>query len=122
MAVGTMRGLVWLAIVAIALQTVFSGLAPGAGAQSLAFDPTGIICHSGAQAGPEQAPPASAPSHQCDHCILCSANLGTGAPQAPATGAFALTGGESLPAPLAAIAAARSHAGLHFARGPPPIV
>jgi len=122
MAVGTTRGLVWLAIVAIALQTVFSGLAPGAGAQSLAFDPAGIICHSGTSAASEQAPPASAPSHQCDHCILCSANLGTGAPQAPAIGALVLSRGESLLPPLSAIAAVRSHAGPHLPRGPPLIV
>ena len=121
MAVGTMRGLVWLAIVAIALQTVFSGLAPGAGAQNLAFDPAGIICHSGTQADTEQGPLGSAPSHQCDHCILCSANLGTGTPQAPAIGALALTRGER-PPPLSTIAGPRSHAGPHFATGPPLIV
>jgi hypothetical protein len=61
----------WVAIFAIALQTVFAGFGGGP-AIAAPFDPATIICHSAPpDGGPTQPPPAT---HDdcCSHCILCS--------------------------------------------------
>jgi len=73
--VGVRKVLSWVAIYAIALHTILLGFAPLMAAPTV--DPFSVICHSEAPgaAPAEQAPvgPASAPSHACDHCNLCSA-------------------------------------------------
>lgn len=68
------RSVGWVAIFAIALHTILTGLAPLAAAAPA--DPFSIICHSGsadASPGGQTGLPVGAPSGPCDHCKLCSA-------------------------------------------------
>lgn len=113
---GVKRVLSVLAIYAIALHTILSGIAPPALASTL--DPFSVICHSGTQAPAEQTP--EAPSSTCDHCTLC----GTAA--APPLTLDRIAAGQLLPAKLLhlmrpAVSAPRDGVASnpHQARGPP---
>jgi hypothetical protein len=120
---GAKRSFGWLAstiaILAIALHTVLSGVAvPTAAASTL--DPFSVICHSGTQAPTDQAPGIPAPSSTCDHCTLC----GTAA--APPVTLDRIVAGQLLPAKLLhvlrpVVSAARDglSSNPHQARGPP---
>lgn len=115
---GVKRVLSVLAIYAIALHTILSGIAPLASASTL--DPFSVICHSGTQAPAKQTPDAPAPSSTCDHCTLC----GTAA--APPITLDRIAAGQLLPAKLLhvlrpAVSAPRDGVASnpHQARGPP---
>jgi hypothetical protein len=112
---GAKRSFGWLAVLAIALHTVLSGVPMAA-----PFDPFSVICHSGTQAPAEQSPEAPAPSSTCDHCTLC----GTAA--APPVTLDRIAAGQLLPAKLLhvlrpAVSAPRDGVASnpHQARGPP---
>jgi hypothetical protein len=63
-----------VAIFAVALHTILTGLIPLASATPV--DPFSVICHSQpADAGPSSlsGQPVSVPSGPCDHCKLCGA-------------------------------------------------
>ncbi len=72
---GVKRVLSVLAIYAIALHTILSGIAPMAVASTV--DPFSIICSSAPHAATQtdQAPAGQvpAPASACDHCTLCGA-------------------------------------------------
>lgn len=77
------RSVGWLAIFAIALHTILTGIVPLASAAPR--DPFSVICHAApADASPDGQTnlPDRAPSGPCDHCQLCSA---VAAPLAPQT-------------------------------------
>ena len=82
-----------LAITAIALHAVLWGVAPLSAGP--AADPFSVICHSDAAAPSDSSPadPASAPTHACDHCNLCSAT-------APPAALDTVHAGQLLPAKL----------------------
>jgi hypothetical protein len=64
----------WVAIFAVALHAILTGLVPLTSATPV--DPFSVICHSqpaNAAPGNQAGQPASAPSGPCDHCKLCSA-------------------------------------------------
>lgn len=115
---GVKRVLSVLAIYAVALHTILSGIAPLASASAL--DPFSVICQSGTQAPAEQTPQAPAPSSSCDHCTLC------GAAAAPPVTLDRIAAGQLLPAKRLRVlrpAPAAARDGLssnpHQARGPP---
>jgi hypothetical protein len=121
MRAGGRRLLSLVAIYVIALHTILWGVTPLFAAQPI--DPFSDICHSNAPlASPtEQSPvgPASAPTHACDHCNLCS----IATPLAALDSALA---SHLLPARLLQILRPTSAAGrgypaitLYLARGPP---
>jgi hypothetical protein len=68
MRLGMRRVLSWVAIYAIALHAILSGVAPLLAAP--AVDPFSVICHSEPA---DQAPATPTPARACDHCTLCSA-------------------------------------------------
>jgi hypothetical protein len=118
MRLGVRRTVSWVAIYAIALHSILLGVAPLVAAPTV--DPFSIICHSDA-ATPAEAPasPASAPTHACDHCNLCSAMA---PPDAPDTA----LAGQLTPAKLLQVlrpATAATRDGIAYnpnrARGPP---
>jgi hypothetical protein len=112
----------WVAIVAIALQAVFGGLAGGP-AIAAAFDPMAVICHGDGDggapdSGADRQPPAT--QHDCcTDCILGSTlSVATPpdafiafAPSPRRTAAF-IPFSAVEPTPLGGLA-------IHFARGPP---
>jgi hypothetical protein len=111
---------VWVAIVTIALQAVFGGLAGGP-AIAAALDPMTIICHGDGSA-PDGSTGRHAPATQhdcCTDCILCSSlsaamppnRLVAFAPSPLQTAAF-IPFSAVEPTPLGGLA-------IHFARGPP---
>jgi hypothetical protein len=117
---GVKRSFGWLAILAIALHTILSGVAVPAAASTL--DPFSVICHSGTQttSPAEQTPDSPAPSSTCDHCALC------GAAAAPPLTLDRVAAGQLLPAKLLLVlrpAPSAARDGLtsnpHQARGPP---
>jgi len=63
----------WIAIIAIALQAIWAGLADASTATAAPFDPAAIICHSdpGTDAD-RQAPAPVTPAKRCTHCVLCN--------------------------------------------------
>jgi hypothetical protein len=113
---GAKRSFGWLAVLAIALHTVLSGVP-----MTSSVDPFSVICHSGTQATTtDQTPATPVPSSTCDHCTLC------GAAAAPPVTLDRIAAGQLLPAKLLhvlrpAVSAPRD--GLasnpHQARGPP---
>jgi hypothetical protein len=114
------RALSWVAIYAVALHTMLTGIVLQAHAASV--DPFTIICHSDTAGAPaEQTPasPASVPAQACDHCNLCS----VAAPPVALATAFA---GQLAPARLLQTlrpVSAAAHSNLattpKLARGPP---
>lgn len=63
----------WVAIFAIALQTVLVGFASWSPAAAASIDSTTVICHSvppGADTG-QQAPSPTSHDDCCNQCILC---------------------------------------------------
>ena len=61
----------WVAIYAVALHTLLTGIAPVFAAQNNA-DPFAVICLHDASA-PTSLPSGLVPGHACEHCNLCSA-------------------------------------------------
>jgi len=118
MRAGLSRVSAYVAIFAIALQALLTGLAyPELGQAS--FDPAAIICHSDGSGTGSQAPQPATADDCCAHCILCGATALAGAPVAPAIIAMPLLDGEPLIIPPTAAARLAAHASDHFARGPP---
>lgn len=108
----------WVAIVALALQAVFGGLAGGA-AIAAQFDPAAIICHSGtSDSDADRRTPAT--QHDCcTDCILCGTLSAANAPDSfvafvpsPLQAAAFIPFSAVEPTPLGGLA-------IHFARGPP---
>lgn len=113
------RVLVWVAVYAIALHTIFWSGTP---LRLASVDPFSIICHSQGAPPAEQTPASPAPSHACDHCNLCSAM----APPSPEPAAAIA---HLAPMRLIAILRPQSSARvfslaaiLKLARGPPVVV
>src|SRR6185312_3891071 len=64
-----------LAIYAVALHVVLTGLVP-MGAFARSDDPLSVICHSasaGAVTQQDELPRIPQPGHACEHCNLCTA-------------------------------------------------
>lgn len=70
-----------VAIYAVALHVILTGLAPLAAAAASA-DPLSVICHSVPAGAPGHDQGVPAPGHACEHCNLCSA---LAPPPAPVT-------------------------------------
>ncbi len=111
----------WVAIYAIAMHTLLSGVAPAFAAAQHNVDPFSVICLHDADAGSPagQQPSGLVPGHACEHCNLCSA---AAAPPAPDLVVF----GNLLPVRLLQVlrpASAAPSAGVEYrpnlARGPP---
>lgn len=108
-----------VAIFAITLHGLLATLSPVSAAVS-GFDPLAITCLTGSHnAAAPQDGSTPAPTHKCDHCVMC---LATALP-APAT-----TSAEWTPSPAGTVAqplverlAVPSTARPHFPRGPPQI-
>jgi hypothetical protein len=74
-----MRGLskkvlVWVAIYAVAMHTLLTGIAPAFAVAQDSVDPFSVIClHDGGTGSPASLPSGLVPGHACEHCNLCSA-------------------------------------------------
>lgn len=117
---GMRQGLVALvAIFAITLHGLLAALTP-AQAITSGFDPLAITCLTGGHdAAVPQDGNTPAPTHNCDHCVLC---LATSLPTPDiATAAWApARAGVIAPVPATRLAVT-SEASPHFPRGPPQI-
>ncbi|MGN6463306.1 MAG: DUF2946 family protein [Pseudolabrys sp.] len=115
------QGLVALvAIFAITLHGLLATLAPVSAAAS-GFDPLAITCLTGGHgATPQngnQDGSTPAPTHNCDHCVLC---LATALPTpAVASTAWAPASAGVVTQPPVTRLAVTSEARPHFPRGPP---
>ncbi len=67
--------LTWVAIYAVAMHTLLTGVAPAFAAAQDSVDPFSVIClhDAGAAAPTGQQPSGLVPGHACEHCNLCSA-------------------------------------------------
>jgi hypothetical protein len=110
----------WVAIYAVAMHTLLTGITPAFAAAQDNADPFSVICLHDADAGSPagQQPSGMVPGHACEHCNLCSA----APPPAPDLVVF----GNLVPARLVAILRPASTAPSasfehrpNFARGPP---
>ncbi len=113
--------LIWVAIYAVAMHTLLTGVAPAFAAAQDNVDPFSVIClHDGGSGSPAGKQPSGLmPGHACEHCNLCSA---AGAPPAPDLVVF----GNLLPARLLQVlrpVSTAPNSGAAFlpnlARGPP---
>ena len=111
----------WVAIYAVAMHTLLSGVAPAFAVAQDSVDPFSVICLHDAGAGSPagQQPSGLVPGHACEHCNLCSA---AAPPPAPDLVVF----GHLLPARLLQVlrpVSTAPSAGVEFrpnlARGPP---
>jgi len=108
-----------VAIFAITLHGLLATLSPVSAAVS-GFDPLAITCLTGGHdAAAPQDGSTPAPTHKCDHCVLC---LATALPApAIATTAWTPTPAGGVPHPPAPRLAVTSEARPHFPRGPPQV-
>jgi hypothetical protein len=110
----------WVAIYAIAMHTLLTGIAPVFAADQDSADPFAVIClHDAGSGAPAGLPSGLVPGHACEHCNLCSA---VAPPPAPDLVVF----GNLLPTKLLQVlrpASAPPGAGVvyrpNLARGPP---
>jgi hypothetical protein len=111
----------WVAIYAVAMHTLLTGIGPAFAAAQDSVDPFSVICLHDAGAAPAagQLPSSPVPGHACEHCNLCSA---AAAPPVPDLVLL----GNLLPARLLQVlrlVSAASGTGVAFrpnlARGPP---
>lgn len=114
------QGLVALvAIFAIVLHGLLATLSPVSATVS-GFDPLTITCLSG---GHDAAAPldgnAPAPTHSCDHCVMCLAT-GLPAPEIASTAWMPTAAGPVARPPVMRLAIG-SETRPHFPRGPPQI-
>ena len=67
--------LTWVAIYAVAMHTLMTGVAPAFAATQGSVDPFSVIClHDAGVGSPaSQQPSGLVPGHACEHCNLCSA-------------------------------------------------
>jgi hypothetical protein len=109
-----------VAIYAVALHVVLSGLLP-VGAAAASADPLSVICHSvpaGATSdGQGQTIPA--PGHACEHCNLCTAMAPPPAPDTPVTGNLAPAPVLQVLRPVSTAARTSLASDPKLARGPP---
>ncbi len=115
------QGLVALvAIFAITLHGLLATLSPASAAVS-GFDPLAITCLTGGHdaAAPQQDGSTPAPTHKCDHCVLCLAT-GLPAPTITTTEWTPLPAGAVVQPPVSRLAVT-SEVRPHFPRGPPQI-
>ena len=65
----------WVAIYAVAMHTLLTGVAPAFAAAQDSVDPFSVIClHDAGTGSPAgQQPSGLLPGHACEHCNLCSA-------------------------------------------------
>jgi hypothetical protein len=110
----------WVAIYAVAMHTLLTGIAPVFAAAQDNVDPFSVIClHDGGSNSPGSLPSGLVPGHACEHCNLCSA---VAPPPAPDLVVF----GNLMPSRLLQVlrpASAVPGAGIvyrpNLARGPP---
>jgi hypothetical protein len=121
MRLGMRQVLTWVAIYAVAMHTLLTGVAPAFAAAQDSVDPFSVICLHDAGAAPPvgQQPSGLVPGHACEHCNLCSA-------AAPPPALDLVVFGNLLPARLLQVLRPASTApstGVAFrpnlARGPP---
>ena len=72
---GARQVLTWVAIYAVAMHTLLTGVAPAFAAAQDSLDPFPVIClhDAGAPLPASQQPSGLVPGHACEHCNLCSA-------------------------------------------------
>jgi hypothetical protein len=110
----------WVAIYAVAMHTLLTGIAPVFAAAQDSVDPFSVIClHDAGTGAPTSLPSGLVPGHACEHCNLCSA---VAPPPAPDLAVF----GNLMPSRLLQVlrpASAESRGGIvyrpNLARGPP---
>src|SRR5882672_2373455 len=75
-----MRGLTkkllsWVAIYAVAVHTLLTGIGPAFATAQENADPLSVIClhDAGAAVPADQQPAGLLPGHACEHCNVCSA-------------------------------------------------
>jgi hypothetical protein len=75
MRLGAKQMLSWVAIYAVALHTLLTGIGPAFAAAQDGVDPFSVIClhDTGAGTPDGQQPSDLVPGHACEHCNLCSA-------------------------------------------------
>jgi hypothetical protein len=72
----------WVAIYAVAMHTLLTGIAPVFAAAQDNADPFSVIClHDGGAGAPAGLPSGLVPGHACEHCNLCSAVAPPPAPE-----------------------------------------
>jgi hypothetical protein len=64
----------WVAIYAVAMHTLLTGIAPVFAAAQDNVDPFSVIClHDAGSNSPTSLPSGLVPGHACEHCNLCNA-------------------------------------------------
>jgi len=77
----------WVAIYAVAMHTLLTGIGPALATAQDGVDPFSVIClHDGGTGAPTSLPSGLAPGHACEHCNLCSAVAPPPAPDLVAFG------------------------------------
>jgi hypothetical protein len=116
---GGRQVLSWVAIYAVAMHTLLTGIGPAFATAPDSIDPLAVICLHDAGTGSTSMPSGLVPGHACEHCNLCSA---AAAPPTPDLVVF----GNLMPARLLRVlrpASTPPGTGIAFrpnlARGPP---
>ena len=115
----------WAAIYAVALHAILLGVAPVVAGNSVAGDPSAIICHSDTQAvATDQSPsrPDLAPGNACEHCNLCSVSAPPPAPDVAANGVILALPVTHILRPASSAPRIGLTSDPKLARGPPQIV
>ena len=124
MRLGARQVLSWVAIYAVAMHTLLTGIGPAFAAAQGRVDPFAVICLHDAGAAPAagQQPAGLAPGHTCEHCNLCSATAPPPAPGLVLIGRLAPTRLLQMLPPVSAAPSSGIAFRPNLARGPPPFV
>ena len=110
----------WVAIYAVAMHTLLTGIAPAFSVNQDSVDPFSVIClHDAGSGSPSSLLSGLVPGHACEHCNLCSA-------VAPPPSPDLIVFGNLMPSRMLHVlrpASAAPSAGIEYrpnlARGPP---
>ncbi len=121
MRMGVRQVLTWVAIYAVAMHTLLTGVAPTFAAAQDSVDPFSVICLHDADAGSpaSQQPSGPVPGHACEHCNLCSASAPPAAPDVALIGDLVPMRVSSILRPVSTIARPGVPSDPKQARGPP---
>ncbi len=116
---GGKQVLSWVAIYAVAMHTLLTGIGPAFAAAQDSIDPLAVICLHDAGAGSTSLPSGLVPGHACEHCNLCSAATPPPAPSIVLIGTLMPTRLLQVLHPLSAAPVTGVTFRPNLARGPP---
>jgi hypothetical protein len=119
MRLGARQVLSWVAIYAVAIHTLLTGIGPAFAAAQDGIDPFSVICLHDAGTGSTSQPSGLVPGHAGEHCNFCGVAAPPPAPDVMLIGALMPTRLQKVLRPVSAAPGIGVAFRPNLARGPP---